>query len=79
MKQHIGTTPLQYVLQRRLEEAKKLLGGTVLDIAEIAERVGIQDPNYMTRLFSMRFGVTPGAYRRRLRMRDEAAADTEEI
>ncbi|WP_339250459.1 AraC family transcriptional regulator [Paenibacillus sp. FSL P2-0136] len=79
MKQHISTTPLQYVLQRRLEEAKKLLGGTVLDIAEIAERVGIQDPNYMTRLFSMRFGVTPGAYRRRLRMRDEAAADTEEI
>lgn len=76
MKQHIGTTPLQYVLHLRLEEAKKLLGGTVLGISEIAERVGIQDPNYMTRLFSARFGVTPGAYRQRLRQRDEAAAAT---
>lgn len=67
MKRHIGTTPLQYVLHLRLEEAKKLLGGTVLSIPEIAERVGIRDPNYMTRLFTSRLGVTPGAYRRRLR------------
>lgn len=77
MKQHIGTTPLQYVLHLRLEEAKKLLGGTVLGISEIAERIGIQDPNYMTRLFSTRFGLTPGAYRRRLRQREDTAASTE--
>lgn len=74
MKQHIGTTPLQYVLHLRLEEAKKLLGGTVLGIAEIAERAGIHDPNYLTRLFSARFGLTPGAYRRRLRQREDAGA-----
>ncbi|CAM4200910.1 helix-turn-helix transcriptional regulator [Paenibacillus typhae] len=74
MKQHIGTTPLQYVLQRRLEEAKKLLGGTVLSVSDIAERIGIRDANYLTRLFSARFGMTPVAYRRRLRQRDEAAA-----
>ncbi|SET70329.1 AraC family transcriptional regulator [Paenibacillus sp. NFR01] len=77
MKQHIGTTPLQYVLHLRLEEAKKLLGGTVLGMSEIAERVGIHDPNYLTRLFSARFGVTPGAYRRRLRQR--GTAGTEEL
>ncbi|WP_082451918.1 AraC family transcriptional regulator, partial [Paenibacillus ihuae] len=33
MKQHIGTTPLQYVLHLRLEEAKKLLSGAVLGIS----------------------------------------------
>ncbi|UQZ33059.1 AraC family transcriptional regulator [Paenibacillus sp. PK3_47] len=70
MKQHIGTTPLQYVLHLRLEEVKKLLGGTVLGIPDIAERAGIRDPNYMTRLFKARFGMTPGAYRRRLRHRE---------
>lgn len=70
MKQHIGTTPLQYVLHLRLEEARKLLGGTVLGIPDIAERTGIRDPNYMTRLFKARFGMTPGAYRRRLRHRE---------
>ncbi|WP_042199821.1 AraC family transcriptional regulator [Paenibacillus camerounensis] len=74
MKQHIGTTPLQYVLQRRLEEAKKLLSGTVLSVSDIAERIGIRDVNYLTRLFSARFGMTPAAYRRRQRQRDEAAA-----
>ncbi|MFX3635672.1 MAG: helix-turn-helix transcriptional regulator [Candidatus Pristimantibacillus sp.] len=74
MKMHIGKSPLQYVLHLRLEEAKKLLSGTVLGIPEIAERVGIQDPNYLTRLFTAKLGVTPGAYRRRLRQRDEGAA-----
>ncbi|EHB67057.1 MULTISPECIES: AraC family transcriptional regulator [Paenibacillus] len=75
MKKHIGKTPLQYVLHLRLEEAKKLLGGTVLGISEIAYRVGIRDANYMTRLFTAKHGVTPGAYRRMLqRQRDEGEA-----
>ncbi|MBD2870005.1 AraC family transcriptional regulator [Paenibacillus arenilitoris] len=71
MKKHIGKTPLQYVLHLRLEEAKKLLDGTVLGIPDIAELVGIRDPNYMTRLFTAKLGVTPGAYRRRRRLREE--------
>lgn len=74
MKRHIGKTPLQYVLHLRLEEAKKLLSGTVLGLAEIAERVGIRDPNYLTRLFTAKLGITPGAYRRRLRREGEAPA-----
>lgn len=77
MKKHIGKTPLQYVLHLRLEEAKKLLGGTVLSISEIAERVGIRDSNYMTRLFTAKLGMTPGAYRQMLRqMKEEAGEGT---
>ncbi|MGG3507227.1 AraC family transcriptional regulator [Paenibacillus lautus] len=77
MKKHIGKTPLQYVLHLRLEEAKKLLGGTVLGISEIAERVGIRDSNYMTRLFTAKLGMTPGAYRQMLRqMKEEAGEGT---
>ena len=64
MKRHIGTTPLQYVLHLRLEEAKKLLGGTVLGIADIAERTGMKDANYMARWFKAKTGLSPGAYRR---------------
>ncbi|MBB3114478.1 AraC-like DNA-binding protein [Paenibacillus phyllosphaerae] len=67
MKRHIGRTPLQYVMHLRLEEAKKLLGGTVLGLPEIAERVGIKDTNYLTRLFNAKLGVTPVAYRKLLR------------
>lgn len=75
MKKHIGKTPLQYVLHLRLEEAKKLLGGTVLGISEIAERVGIRDSNYMTRLFTAKLGMTPGAYRQMLRQKREGGGD----
>ena len=75
MKMHIGKTPLQYVLYLRLEEAKKLLGGTVLGISEIAERVGIRDSNYMTRLFSAKLGMTPGAYRQMLRQKKESGGN----
>ena len=66
---------LQYVLYLRLEEAKKLLGGTVLGISEIAERVGIRDSNYMTRLFSAKLGMTPGAYRQMLRQKKESGGN----
>ncbi|RAR41574.1 AraC family transcriptional regulator [Paenibacillus sp. MDMC362] len=75
MKRHIGKTPLQYVLHLRLEEAKKLLGGTVLGISEIAERVGIRDSNYMTRLFTAKLGMPPGAYRQMLRQKKEGGGD----
>ncbi|WP_194542420.1 helix-turn-helix transcriptional regulator [Paenibacillus sp. JZ16] len=75
MKRHIGKTPLQYVLHLRLEEAKKLLGGTVLGISEIAERVGIRDSNYMTRLFTAKLGMTPGAYRQMLRQQNEGGGN----
>lgn len=75
MKKHIGKTPLQYVLHLRLEEAKKLLGGTVLGISEIAERVGIRDSNYMTRLFTAKLGMTPGAYRLMLRQKKNGEGD----
>lgn len=64
MKKHTGKTPLQYVLYLRLEEARKLLSHTVLTIPEIAEQVGIADPNYLTRLFTRKLGMPPGAYRK---------------
>jgi AraC-like DNA-binding protein len=64
MKKHTGKTPLQYVLYLRLEEAKKLLSHTVLTLPEIAEQIGIADPNYLVRLFSSKLGMPPGAYRR---------------
>lgn len=82
MKRHIGKTPLQYVLHLRLEEAKKLLGGTVLGISEIAEKVGIRDPNYMVRLFTAKLGMTPGAYRLMLRQQrkgEEASGEQEQL
>ena len=58
-KQSMGTTPHQYILQRRIEKAKYLLQHSELSIAEIALRVGFCDQSHLTRCFKRIVGVTP--------------------
>lgn len=60
-----GSTPQEIVLTTRLNEAKALLGGTDLDVAAVARRVGYDDPAYFSRLFARRVGVPPRTFRRR--------------
>ncbi len=62
----LGTTPLKYLAQLRMQRAAALLRDGVLTVAEIARRVGHPDPDYFSRQFSAHFGVSPSAYRRSL-------------
>jgi AraC-like DNA-binding protein len=60
-----GASPHQYVLERRIERARTLIAaGGVL--AEVALQCGFADQSQLTRSFSRRVGLTPGAYRRTL-------------
>lgn len=60
-----GASPHQYVLERRIERAQKLIAaGGVL--AEVALQCGFADQSQLTRSFSQHVGLTPGAYRRTL-------------
>lgn len=61
----MGTTPTDYVLRRRLERAKALLGahGAGMSVCEIAFEVGFNDSSYFTRRFRHRFGMTPSEFR----------------
>jgi AraC-like DNA-binding protein len=59
--QAIGLTPHAYILQRRVELARRLVdAGEPLADAAIAS--GFSDQSHMTRAFASRFGLTPGAY-----------------
>lgn len=60
-----GTTPMQWLTQLRVENAKKLLQGSELSLAEIGARCGFGDQSHFTRVFSARTGVAPGVWRRR--------------
>lgn len=51
------------IQERCLLEARRYLGYSNLSIAEISERLGFEDANYFTRLFRLKTGVTPGAFR----------------
>ncbi len=56
-------TPIQYLIQCRLELACHLLRSTELSVKEIASRCGFDDAGYFGRIFRKRCGLTPASYR----------------
>jgi len=62
-KRHFGTTPKQYLLQRRLSEAKVWLASTNKSLDYIADKVGISNSSTLVRLFVKHYQLTPGQYR----------------
>lgn len=60
-----GTTPAQFVIERRVARACRLLLDTGLDLPAVARACGFPDRHYLTRRFTRAMGVGPAAYRRR--------------
>jgi AraC family transcriptional regulator len=63
-KAAIGVTPHQFVIRRRVERAKQLLGKSGLSIAEVAVACGFANQDHLTRYFKREMRVTPGVFRR---------------
>ncbi len=66
-RQASGLSPLQYLQDVRMKQARALLKQSNLSIAEIAYAVGYQDVSHFTGLFRRINDVTPGEYRRLVR------------
>ncbi|MBY6065167.1 AraC family transcriptional regulator [Leisingera aquaemixtae] len=62
-KQNTGETPHNYVLSRRIEQARRLLSKTNEPIASIAYATGFSSQSHMTTTFRRRLGVTPAQFR----------------
>lgn len=60
----IGTRPVDYITNRRIEEAQLLLISTDREVKEIAYQVGFSSPTYFARVFRKKLGVTASRYRR---------------
>ena len=65
-KKDTGHSIIDYLITRRIDEAKKQLLGTTIPLSEIASLCGFSDYNYFCRVFKKRVGTTPSAYRRML-------------
>ncbi|WP_055105621.1 AraC family transcriptional regulator [Paenibacillus ihumii] len=64
--QVVGTSPLHYLVQLRLDHAVELLEQGELSVLEIAEQCGFRNLSNFNRLFLNYLGMTPSAMRKRL-------------
>jgi AraC family transcriptional regulator, transcriptional activator of pobA len=64
LKQETGRTTKEHVQLRLIEEAKHRLLNSQQSVSEIAYDLGFTYPQYFNRLFKIRTGTTPMAFRR---------------
>lgn len=57
-------TPHQYLIARRLDQAKELLSASDLPIQDICVEVGFESLGSFSTLFRREVGLSPAAYRR---------------
>jgi AraC-like DNA-binding protein len=62
-KQHMGTSPYDYLINYRINKAKMLLNSTDMPIGEIASYVGFLDVCNFIKHFKRQTGIKPTEYR----------------
>ena len=61
----IGTSPIQYLRQYRIQQAVQLLTTTQLPVSAISEACGFQDVSYFTKTFRETKGCSPTVFRKK--------------
>ena len=64
LKNETGQSPEEYLRERRLQAAARLLTERAGNVAEVAEAVGFASVSHFSRRFRERFDTTPAAYAR---------------
>ena len=59
-----GYSTISYVLQLKLNKAKKLLLSEDISITEVADTCGFYDANYFSRVFKKEFGMAPSIFQK---------------
>ena len=65
-KKLVGITPYQYLMDKRLDQAKYLLSSTKGAIASVGYELGFNDQAHFTRAFKKQFGLTPGQFQKQV-------------
>jgi AraC-like DNA-binding protein len=66
-RQTFSETPHEFMVRRRMEQARKLLAQTDLSVSEVCVEVGYQSLGSFSTLFRREAGCAPTEYRRQLR------------
>ncbi len=57
-----GSSPLDYFINLKMQEAVRLLTHKFLKIKEVAYQLGYNDPYYFTRIFTRHIGASPASF-----------------
>ncbi len=64
VRRKTGRTVQEWIAERRMAQARRLLVETDLSVEEVGRRVGYNDPGYFVRYFRRAHGATPLGWRR---------------
>jgi signal transduction histidine kinase/AraC-like DNA-binding protein/ActR/RegA family two-component response regulator len=59
-----GYSTISYVLQLKLNKAKKMLADDNISVTEVSDACGFYDVSYFSRVFKKEFGVSPSHYQK---------------
>lgn len=62
IKKNTGFNFIDWLSMIRIKKAKELFNTTNLSIKEVCFMIGYKDPNYFSRIFKKRVGITPSEY-----------------
>lgn len=63
-KKTIGISPINYMIQKRIDEAKELLETTNYSISRISDIVGFSSQSYFSQVFQKNMQMSPNQYRK---------------
>ena len=63
-RKSVGDSPHEYIMRRRMEQARGLMLTTDKTLSQIAAECGLADQPHLTRLFRRFVGESPAAWRR---------------
>ncbi len=62
-KRHYGASPYDYLMQKRVEEARLMLRHTAFSVKEIASRLKFSDQYYFSNYFKRKTGLSPQKFK----------------
>lgn len=74
-QKEFGVSPISYLTQRRVREARALLTHTDHRLADISQMLGFSSQSYFCQCFQRLAGVSPRAYRKQSREKAPGGAD----
>lgn len=70
-KELYGKTLTEYITEKRITEAVKLLENSDMTIEEICRKIGYNDKKHFYKIFKQKMDITPGQYRRETVLRQD--------